>query len=220
MDFGGDKKKGTSLLHVIERPFIEWAVPRLPHFITSKELTLLSLIWAIGILGFGFLAKSDIHWFWGTSICIFLHWLTDSLDGSLGKARGEGLVRWGFYMDHLLDFFVFSGMIISYAFILPSDMHIWLLLTFAVLAGFMVNSFLQFGATNEFQIAYMKIGPTEIRLIFIMLNTLIILFAQTYLAFALPWVLIIAIVRLWISIYIQQKRIYAIDMKNKRTQDV
>jgi hypothetical protein len=66
----------------------------------------------------------------------------------------------------------------------------------------------------------MKIGPTEIRLIFIMLNTLIILFAQTYLAFALPWVLIIAIVRLWISIYIQQKRIYAIDMKNKRTQDV
>ena len=38
----------------------------------------------------------------------------------------------------------------------------------------MVNSFLCFATTNEFEIYFLGVGPTEIRIYFILLNTVII----------------------------------------------
>ncbi|PIR77375.1 MAG: hypothetical protein COU30_02790 [Candidatus Magasanikbacteria bacterium CG10_big_fil_rev_8_21_14_0_10_38_6] len=214
--FGGDKKKGTSLLHIVERPFIDWAVPRLPRWIKSYELTLLTVVWSIAIVFLSFLAKDNIAWLWGVSFCIFLQWLTDSLDGSLGKTRGEGLIRWGFYMDHFLDYIFLCSILIGYLFIFPSEYTVWLFFTLAIFGAFMVNSYLSFGATNEFQIAYLRIGPTEIRLVFIFINTLLIIFGKTYLAPALPWVLIISIIGLWAVVYRTGKYIHNLDMKHKK----
>jgi hypothetical protein len=37
------------------------------------------------------------------SVMVFGQWFTDSLDGSLGKYRKQGLVKWGFFADHILD---------------------------------------------------------------------------------------------------------------------
>jgi hypothetical protein len=31
-------------------------------------------------------------------------WFTDCLDGALGRYRDTGIPKWGYYMDHFLDF--------------------------------------------------------------------------------------------------------------------
>jgi hypothetical protein len=48
-----------------------------------------------------------------------MQYVTDHYDGKIGKYRNTGLVRWGYYMDHLLDYVFLCSIIIGYAFILP-----------------------------------------------------------------------------------------------------
>ena len=46
----------------------------------------------------------------------------------------------------------------------------------ALVIEFMVNSFLSFATSNTFRISYFGIGPTEMCLVFIVVNTVIMLF--------------------------------------------
>ena len=79
----------------------------------------------------------------------------------------------------------------------------------------MVNAYLSFAATNKFKITYLKIGPTEIRLLFIIINTLLIFFGKTYLKWSLPYVLTFSLLSLVYVVYKTQKELWEIDMKNK-----
>lgn len=217
--FSGDKKVGKSVLHGIEQRFINWAVPKVPRSIETYHLTLATIPISILIIVFSFLAVNDIRWFWGVSVMIFLQWLTDSLDGAVGRARNTGLIRWGYYMDHLLDYFFLASIMIGYMILLP-DKSKWLFFfVFALVAGFMVNSFLSMAATNKFRIAHLGIGPTEIRLAFIVVNTLLILFGKTNLVFILPFLLSFSFLGLIILIYREQKKIWDMDMRVKEGRE-
>ena len=172
--FAGDKKAGQSLLGPIERRFIDWAVPKVPRPVMSHHLTALTALWSALTIVFGKLAVDDHRWLHAMSAMVFLQWLTDSLDGSLGKYRKQGLVKWGFFMDHLLDLVFAGSIVIAYSFLVEAW---WLEFLFLILllitCATMAVSFLSFAATNQFQIAYYGIGPTEIRIGYIALNTLV-----------------------------------------------
>jgi archaetidylinositol phosphate synthase len=172
--FAGDKKKGQSLLGKVERRFIDWAIPKIPKPILTQHLTMLTLLWAICTVLFGWLADENRIWLHGMSAMVFLQWLTDSLDGSLGKYRKQGLVKWGFFMDHLLDFVFAGSIVIGYSFLVEAKWLEFLFLVLLLVTGAtMAVSFLSFAATNQFQIAYYGIGPTEIRIGYIALNTFV-----------------------------------------------
>lgn len=172
--FAGDKKAGQSLLGPIERRFIDWAIPKVPRPVMSHHLTALTAVWSALTILFGWLAVDDHRWLHAMSAMVFLQWLTDSLDGSLGKYRKQGLVKWGFFMDHLLDLVFAGSIVIAYSFLVDAW---WLEFLFLVLllitCATMAVSFLSFAATNQFQIAYYGIGPTEIRIGYIALNTFV-----------------------------------------------
>ena len=172
--FAGDKKTGQSLLGPIERRFIDWAVPKVPQPVMSHHLTALTALWSALTIVFGRLAVDDHRWLHAMSAMVFLQWLTDSLDGSLGKYRKQGLVKWGFFMDHLLDLVFAGSIVIAYSFLVDAW---WLEFLFLILllitCATMAVSFLSFAATNQFQIAYYGIGPTEIRIGYIALNTFV-----------------------------------------------
>jgi archaetidylinositol phosphate synthase len=172
--FAGDKKKGQSILGPVERRFINWAVPKIPRPILSHHLTAVTVFWSVGTVVFGWLARDDRVWLHGMSVMVFGQWLTDSLDGTLGKYRKQGLVKWGFYMDHLLDFLFAGSIVIAYSFLVEAE---WLEFLFLILllvtCATMAVSFLSFAATNQFQIAYYGVGPTEIRIGYIALNTFV-----------------------------------------------
>ena len=215
--FAGDKKHGPqSILGPLERKAIDWAVPKLPLWITSARLTMTTVLRSLVII-LGSLAAEHWHinWLWLGSAMIVMQYITDSLDGSLGKYRKEGLIKWGYYMDHFLDYVFLCSMLIGYGFLLPDNQKYILFLVLATLTAFMVNSFLAFAATNKFRITHLGIGPTEIRLIFILINTLIIFFGKTYIAFLLPYVLTASLIGLCILVYHTQKEIWAEDMRLK-----
>lgn len=213
--FAGDKKRGGSIFSSIEKKFVDKCTPFIPNFIKTHHLTYLTIVWSLGIILFGFLANQNIDWIWAISLFIFLQWITDLFDGSVGRFRNTGLIRWGYYMDHFLDYIFLCSILISYSFIIPSDSIYLLLFIFVLFVAFMVSSYLHFAITNEFRISYFGLGPTEIRLIFIILNSLIVIFGKTYVAWLLPYVLIISSIALITVVYHTQKEVWQLDIKEK-----
>ncbi len=214
-EFAGDKKFGISILGKIESKFVKKYTPHIPKFIETYHLTYLTIIWSLGIILFGFLAHFNINWLWCVSILIFLQWLTDLFDGAVGRFRKTGLIKWGYYMDHFLDYIFLSSILIGYSFIISDNFKYLFFFIFMIFVGFMINSYLYFAITNKFRISYFGFGPTEIRLIFIILNILIIIFGKTYMSWSLPYVLIISLLALIIVVFDTQKHLWKDDMKSK-----
>lgn len=213
--FAGDQKVDSSILTKPERKFIDWIVPKIPNRIRTYHLTLLTIPISLFIIIFGYLAKDNINWLWLVSFMIFVQWLTDSLDGSLGKYQGEGLIRWGYYMDHFLDYIFLCAILIGYSLILPDNLKYLQFFVLAIFGAFMVNSYLAFAASNKFRISHMGIGPTEVRIIFILINTMIIIFGKTYIGASLPYILILSTIGLIIITYRTQKEIWQMDKDKK-----
>ena len=212
--FGGDKKHGQSLLHAPEQKFIGWAVPRLPQWLRSWQLTMVTVAWSAGMILFGRLAAPDPKgswWMMAMSAMVFGQWLTDSLDGSLGRTRGEGLVKWGFFMDHFLDTIFAGSMVIGYSFLAPGGTGFLFSMLLLVTMAMMALSFLSFAATNQFQIAHHGIGPTEIRIGYIALNTFVFFVGNGVFWWGLPVVLILNIVVLAGLAWRTQRDLWYID---------
>jgi phosphatidylglycerophosphate synthase len=214
--FGGNAKVGQSILHTLEKRAVDWAVPRVPSWISSVHLTLATIPISLGIILASWFAKEDFRWLWSVSILIFLQWVTDSLDGAVGRFRNTGLIKWGYYMDHFLDYLFLCSILIGYSLMLPDRYKYLQFFLLAIFGAFMVNSFLAFAASNKFRISYLGVGPTEIRLAFIAVNTLLILLGKTHLAGALPFVLVASVFGLSVVVYRTQKELWQIDMEAKR----
>ena len=214
--FGGNAKIGQSILHSIEKRAVNWAVPRVPSWISTVHLTLATIPISLGIILASWFAKDDFRWLWSVSMLIFLQWVTDSLDGAVGRYRHTGLIKWGYYMDHFLDYLFLCSILIGYSLMLPDHFKYLQFFLLAIFGAFMVNSFLAFAASNKFRISYLGIGPTEVRLAFIAANTLLILLGKTHLAGALPYVLVASVFGLCVVVYRTQKELWMIDMEAKR----
>ncbi|OGK29822.1 hypothetical protein A3B50_03360 [Candidatus Roizmanbacteria bacterium RIFCSPLOWO2_01_FULL_40_42] len=214
-DFATHTKVNESLFYFLDKKMIKWAVPRLPKFLNGYNLTLFTILWSFLMIVFGYLAQFDINWLWALSLIIVLHWFTDTVDGSVGVYRKTGLIRWGYYMDHFLDFVFLCCFLIAYSFIIPDDLKYLLFFALAIYGSYMVNSFLQFAVTNEFRISYFRIGPTEIRIVMIIINTLVAIFGKVHVRTALPYVVVLSILGLCLVVYNTQKLIYKLDEKHK-----
>lgn len=215
--FQGDKKLPfKSPLARAERIFIDYWVPRFPKRIEGYHLTLTTVLWSAGLIISGYLAKQDLRWLWVASGMLFMQWFTDSFDGALGRYRDTGIPKWGFYMDHFLDFVFMCAILIGYALLFEGLHRIIFLGLIPIFGGFMVNSFLSFAATTEFKITFLGVGPTEARLLIIILNTVIVLFGTGFVEITLPFIPVLATIALIIVVYRTQKYIWEIDMDEKR----
>ena len=215
-EFAGAGKVNTSFLKPLERRLEPIVLPRIPLWIESQHLTMLTLLWSLLILVFSYLAKGNLRWLWLVSLMIVCQWVTDHYDGKLGKYRDSGLVRWGYYMDHLLDYFFLCSVIIGYGFILPESSRLQLLLMLALFGAYEMSTFLAFAATQELRISYLKIGPTEFRLALVIINALLIRYGTAQMISALKYVNAGAVVGLAVMIYNNHKKIWRLDMARKQ----
>ena len=219
--FGGALKKGQSILGPWEKRFVAKWVDRIPACLETYHLTLLTILWTGLVIASAWQVRDsgDIRWFWGVSLAVFLQYITDLFDGAVGRKRNTGLVKWGFYMDHFLDYVFQCGLIIGYALIAqPEDnLEWWFFGILAITSGYMVNSFLCFAATNEFEIYFLGIGPTEIRIYFILLNSFIILFdpQREYFSLGVPIYAGLLAVGLLFLIWQSHAKLWAVDMEKK-----
>ena len=104
-------KVGHSILSKPENSLKGWAVPRIPDNIETYHLTLLTLLWSLINVILGCYAKDNLQVLWLVSILILFQYLTDLFDGELGRQRNTGLIKWGFYMDHFLDYIFLCSLV-------------------------------------------------------------------------------------------------------------
>lgn len=216
--FPGANKSNTSFLTPFERRLAVRVLPRIPFWLETYHLTMLTLAWSGFILFFSYLAASDLRWLWGVSAMVALQYVTDHYDGKIGKYRGTGLVRWGYYMDHLLDYLFLCSVIIGYGFILPERSRYQILIMLAIFVGYEVSTFLAFAATDRLKISYLKLGPTEFRLALIVINALLVQYGTRTMINGLKYVNIGAAIGLVLVVYRTHKVIWALDMKHKHGQ--
>ncbi len=164
----------TSLINAAEKKALVWLAGKQPAWINSDHLTFIGCIGAI-IIGVGYiLSDLNINWLWLASFGFLVNWYGDSLDGTLARVRKQQRPVYGFYLDHTMDAlnecFIFICVGISSLLHFPlavAALALYLLLSMNVC----VNAHLK----GEFKLTYMKLGPTEFRIIMVIINTLFIL---------------------------------------------
>lgn len=216
--FAGASKSNNSFLTPFERRLAVRVLPHVPSWLETYHLTMLTLVWSGLILLFSHWAARDLRWLWGVSVMVALQYVTDHYDGKVGKYRGTGLVRWGYYMDHLLDYLFLCSIIIGYAFILPERSRYQILIMLAIFAGYEVSTFLAFAATDRLKISYLKLGPTEFRLAIIVINALLVQYGTRTMINGLKYVNIGAAIGLALMVYRTHKLLWTLDMKQKTEQ--
>lgn len=213
--FGGDQKVGESLLRGWEIGFVARNVERVPRWLETHHLTLLTVFWSGLILVFSWQARSSLHWLWLVSLMIFLQYLTDLFDGAVGRHRGTGLIKWGFFMDHLLDYLFQSCLVIGYWMISPPGLDLYFLGILALTGGFMVLSFLSFAATNRFEIYFCGLGPTEARLLVILMNAVIVTVGTSWWRVTVPIFCFSFLAGLVFLGFKKHRELWALDMEAK-----
>lgn len=165
----------TSFLNGMEKKALVWLAGRQPRWVTSDMLTVVGVIGAF-LTGLGFaLTHYGIGWLWLSSAGLVLNWYGDSLDGTLARVRNRQRPLYGYYLDHTVDCineaFMFVGAGLSPLVDLNLALAVFILYLFLT-----VNVSINAHLKSEFRLTYAKLGPTEFRLIIILLNTLLILF--------------------------------------------
>jgi len=191
-------------------------VPLVPEFLNTRCLTMLTILWSILVIGFGYQAQENILWLWGSSVMLLMQYITDVLDGEVGRFRNSGFLRWGFYMDHMLDFLFMSSLFIGYGFLVGEESFIYLLSLVVLVGALLSNTFLAFDAANTFRISYLRIGPTEARIFVILVNVFIIQYGILMFERMLPYGVALLFLYMIIAIYRAQKLAYDADIHARR----
>src|SRR5258707_5479165 len=210
-EFAGSGKTNTGLLVPLERRLAKFVLPRVPRWLETYHLTLLTPVWAILIVVFSYLAARDLRWLWMVNLMIVFHYFTDHFDGKLGKFRDTGLRKWGFYMDHLFDYGFLCSILIGYSFLLPQQAIFQTMLVLCVFSAFMFHTFLMLAATEEFRVSFSRFGPTELRIALVVINVFIIKIRHSRTKGALPWVAFGGMIALAVLAYIAQRRLWKTD---------
>jgi archaetidylinositol phosphate synthase len=160
------------LLAEPEARVLEWIARRLPARVMPDHLTALGVLAALGIAAAYVLSNGDQSWLWAASALLVVHWLGDSLDGTLARVRGTERPRYGFYLDHLVDAFATAAIGIG----LGLSPYMLLAVGLTIVVAYLIlsiNTYLETHAFGVFTLGYGRFGPTEARLALIAVNTLL-----------------------------------------------
>jgi phosphatidylglycerophosphate synthase len=192
---------------------------RIPLFFSSRKLTFLSLVAAFLAFLSYYLAKHHLWFIWLASFFILAQWVTDTLDGEVGRHRKEGFIKWGLYVDHFFDFIFFTSIVFGLYFVTgQSEFFDYFLVIFALGSAFFVHAYLYASATGTLEVSAMGISGTELRFLVIMLNTVIFFFGRKILENQWLYIAIIAILFIvLVFIFIRsQHNLAKIDMQIKK----
>ena len=129
---------------------------------------------AIGVAVAYQLANDSLDWLWVASALLVVQWFGDSLDGTLARVRKIERPTYGYYLDHLVDAIATAAIGIGLGLSPLMLLSIGTLIVVAYLI-LSINVYLESFAFGRFSIGYGYVGPTEIRLILIALNTVVAL---------------------------------------------
>lgn len=165
----------TSLLNRLEKKALTAMAARMPEWVTSDMLTYFGVAAAVLYTIFCWLADYNVNFFWASSFCLVLNWFGDSLDGSIARYRQTQRPKYGFFIDHSLDALTTCMFCLGLGLSPLMDLSISLF----IMGGYLCMSIYTYLSTivmGKFRLTYASLGPTEMRLIIILVCTLYIYF--------------------------------------------
>jgi archaetidylinositol phosphate synthase len=169
-DIKDHKRVNDILLGPLERPALQWLAGHLPAWVTPDMMTVTGIAGALLIAISYALTNFHPAFLWLASLGFIINWFGDSLDGTLARYRHIERPKYGFFIDHITD--VLTEIII----VLGIGLTPYVTFSVASLAciAYITMSVLVYVRMNvmgEFKISYNKLGPTEVRVLVIILNT-------------------------------------------------
>ena len=176
MEIKQSQRIQTSVLNGMEKKALVWLAKRQPKWVSSDLLTFIGFVGSV-IVAAGFvLSNININWLWLSSLGLVINWYGDSLDGTLARVRNTQRPIYGYYVDHTIDCVNEGLMFIGVG--LSPFVHLHLaLIAYALYLIMTINVSINAHLKGEFRLTYAKMGPTEFRLIIIIMNTIMIAFA-------------------------------------------
>ncbi|MBQ6688635.1 MAG: CDP-alcohol phosphatidyltransferase family protein [Bacteroidales bacterium] len=161
----------TSVLNALEKKVLIWLAQRQPRWVTSDMLTYIGVFGAVVIAAGYILASRNINFLWLSSLGFIINWYGDSLDGTLARVRKTQRPVYGYYLDHTVD--AINEVMIFVGVGLSGLMHMEIALLALVMYLLMtINVSINAHLKKEFKLTYASMGPTEFRIIMIIINTL------------------------------------------------
>jgi phosphatidylglycerophosphate synthase len=160
-----------TLLGPLERPSLAWLAQKMPAWVNPDILTGLGLFASVLICASYWLTTYNKGFLWLASFGLILNWFGDSLDGNLARRRKIERPRYGMFIDHSIDtlseILVFVGIGLSpYVDLTVALIGLIAYLTVSIMV------YLVMITRGVFRISMAKVGPTEIRVLGIIANTL------------------------------------------------
>ena len=159
------------LLGPLERPAIRWLVAKMPLWVKPDLLTGIGFFSAVLICVSYWLTNYNKNFIWLANLGVVLNWLGDSLDGSLARYRKIERPKFGYFIDHTVDALTQFMVLVGFGLSPYVNMKFALF----VLVGYLlvsIHTYLMIYVSNIFKISYGRIGPTEARLLIILINSL------------------------------------------------
>jgi archaetidylinositol phosphate synthase len=160
------------LLGPFERRVLPWMAHHLPRWVTPDHMTYLGGYSALLVALAYYLTTFSYGWLWLASAGLVLNWIGDSLDGTLARVRHIERERYGFFVDHYSDTIASSLICLGMGISPIMDLRIALGLIVAYFA-MMTLVYLVTLSRDVFKISFAGVGPTEIRLVIILCNTIV-----------------------------------------------
>ncbi|HJR81732.1 MAG TPA: CDP-alcohol phosphatidyltransferase family protein [Anaerolineales bacterium] len=165
------------LLGPLERPALQWLAAHMPAWVTPDICTATGIAGALLTMVSYLFSNYSPGYLWLASLGFIVNWFGDSLDGTLARYRRVERPRYGFYIDHMTDV-VCQVMILLGLGLTP---YVSFNVACLALISYLLLSVLVYVRTyvvGEFKISYGGLGPTESRVIAVLLNTSMYFFGQ------------------------------------------
>lgn len=168
-DIKDHKRVNDIFLGPLERPALQWLAAHMPAWVSPDLMTVVGIIGALIIaLGYGL---SNFHpaFLWLATLGFVINWIGDSLDGTLARYRHIERPKYGFYIDHVTD------VLTEITIVLGLGLSPYIKFSIAAMCCIMyiamsVLVYVRMNVMGEFKISYSKLGPTEVRVLAILLN--------------------------------------------------
>lgn len=168
-EINNHRRVNDILLGPLEQPTLKWLATHMPAWVTPDILTTIGVLGSVVVAVSYVLTIYDRNFLWLASLGFIVNWFGDSLDGTLARHRRIERPIFGFFVDHTIDavsatvIFLGLGMTPYVSF----NIACLALIAYLLLS---VLVFLRTSVVGEFKISYSMLGPTEIRMIAILLN--------------------------------------------------
>ncbi len=187
----------TSLLSSAEKKVLVIIARKLPRWVTSDFLTAVGVFGsAVMALGY-YLSNYNVAWLWLSSFGLAINWFGDSLDGTVARVRNTQRPIYGYYLDHTVDVLNEAMMFIGAGLSPFLDMRA-AVLAYIIYLALTLNVYINVHLRGEFNLSYMGLGPTEFRVVLIIINTVLFFIGPSitghvslvWISFAIPVILL------------------------------